>query len=67
MDVASYADDNTPYTFFPELNATLKMLKNCTIKIFERFHKNRLKSNVENAILSQPLSLKKKFKLERIL
>ena len=31
MDMASYADDNTPYTFSTELNTTLKRLKNYTI------------------------------------
>ena len=38
LDTASYADDNTSYVAF-------KKLRNHTIKIFERFHNNRLKSN----------------------
>ena len=63
--MASYTDDNTPYTFSPELDATLTRLKTCAVKIFEWFHKNRFKSTLINAIISQPLSLKKKFKLEK--
>ena len=45
LDIASYAHDNTPYTFSSELNVTLKKLRSYTIKVFEWFHKNRLKSN----------------------
>ena len=45
LDIASYAHDNTQYTFSSELNVTLKKLRSYTIKVFEWFHKNRLKSN----------------------
>ena len=45
LDIASYADDNTPYTFSSELDVALKKLRSYTIKIFEWFHNNRLKSN----------------------
>ena len=41
----SYPDNNTPYIFPPELDATLKRLKTYTIKIFEWFPKNRFKCN----------------------
>ena len=44
LDIASYADDNT-YTFSSELDVALKKLRSYTIKIFEWFHNNRLKSN----------------------
>ena len=47
----SYANDNAPYTFFPELNSILKMLNNYTIKIFGWFHKKRFKSNVDKCNL----------------
>ena len=46
LDIVSYADDNTPYTFSSELDVGLKKLSSHTIKIFEWFHNNRLKSNV---------------------
>ena len=45
LDIASYADDNTPYTFSSELDVALKKLRSYTIKIFKWFHNNRLKSN----------------------
>ena len=45
LDIASYADDNTPYTFSSELDLALKKLRNYTINIFKWFHNNRLKSN----------------------
>ena len=46
LDIASYADDNTPYTFSSELDVALKKLRTYTKKFFEWFHNNRLKSNV---------------------
>ena len=45
LDIASYADDNTPYTFSSELDVALKKFRHYTIKIFEWFNNNRLKSN----------------------
>ena len=45
MDIASFADDNTPYTSFSELDVAFKKLRSYTINIFEWFHNNRLKSN----------------------
>ena len=45
LDIASYTDDNTPYTFSSELYLALKKLRSYTVKIFEWFHNNRLKSN----------------------
>ena len=44
-------DDNTPYTFFQELDSTLKRLKNYTVKIFEWSYKNRFKLNVDKCNL----------------
>ena len=67
MDMVSSADDNTPNTLSAELDATLKRLKDFIIKIYEWFHKKVLNLTLINAILSQSLSLKKKFKLERLL
>ena len=65
--MVSSADDNTPNTLSAELDATLKRLKDFIIKIYEWFHKKVLNLTLINAILSQSLSLKKKFKLERLL
>ena len=46
LDIASYVDDNTSYTFSLALDVALKKLsRSYTIKIFEQFHNNPLKSN----------------------
>ena len=45
LDIASYADNNMPYTFSSELDLALKKLRSYAIKIFEWFHNNRLKYN----------------------
>ena len=45
FDIASYADNNMPYTFSSELDLALKKLRSYAIKIFEWFHSNRLKYN----------------------
>ena len=45
LDIANYANDNTSYTFSSELDVVLTKLRSYTMKIFEWFHNNRLKSN----------------------
>ena len=40
-----------PYTFSSELDVALKKLRSYTMKIFEWFHNNRLKSNAEKCNL----------------
>ena len=45
LDIASYADDNMPYTFSSELDVAMKKVRSYTIKIFEWFHNNWQKSN----------------------
>ena len=45
LGIASYADDNTPYTFSSELDVALKKVRSYTTKIFEWFHNYRLKWN----------------------
>lgn len=37
LDIASYADNNTPYTFSSELDVALKKPRSYTIKIFQIF------------------------------
>ena len=49
--IASYADDNTPYTVSSEFDVALKKLRSYTIKVFEWFYNNRLKSNAEKCNL----------------
>ena len=51
LDVASYTDDNMPYTFSSEREVELKKLRRYTINIFEWFYNNRLKSNARKCNL----------------
>ena len=46
LDMAIYADDDTPYTFSTEPDVLLIRLKNRVVKIFEWFHKSHFKPNV---------------------
>ena len=45
LQMTSFAEDNTPFTFTSKLDVALKKLMSYTIKISEWFHNNRLKSN----------------------
>ena len=50
----SYADDNTTYTFSPDLDATFKRLKIAQLRYMNGFIKAILNLTLINAILSQP-------------
>ena len=52
----SYADDNTTYTFSPDLDANLKRLKTSQLRYMNGFIKSILNLTLINAILSQPLA-----------
>ena len=74
MDMASFADDNTP--FFLSLSLSLSLciarcflekLKTTQLKYMNGFIKTFLNLALINAVLSRSLSLKKKFNLERLL
>ena len=43
--IASYADDNTPHTYDPDLYTVLNKLKNCTYSLFTWFKENHMKPN----------------------
>ena len=62
--MGSYVDDNTPLTFSSRLDVVLKKLRSYTIKTFEWFHNNRLKSKLGkwNLITSSTAPLE--FKIE---
>ena len=51
LDIASFADDNTPYTCSPELQSVLDKLQEGTVRIFKWFIANRLKSNADKCHL----------------
>ena len=44
-DIASYADNNTPRTYKPDLYTVLSKLKNCTDSLFTWFKENHMKPN----------------------
>ena len=44
-DIASYADDNTPYTYDSDLYTVFSKLKNCTDSLFTWFKENQMKPN----------------------
>ena len=44
-DIASYADDNTPYTYDSDLYTVLSKLKNCTDSLFTCSKDNYMKPN----------------------
>ena len=55
IDVASYADDNTPYTYRKRPNKVLEKLECVSRNIFERFINNARKANPDKChFLSSP-------------
>ena len=51
-DIASYADDNTPYTSDISLNLVLENLESSTHDLFQCFKENRMKANPDKFHLS---------------
>ena len=50
-DIASYADDNTPYPSNISLNLVLQKLESSTHDLFRWFKENRMKSNLDKCHL----------------
>ena len=46
-DIASYADDNTPYCSSFSLEKVIKKLEACTNNLFKWFHENHMKANTD--------------------
>ena len=46
-DIASYADDNTPYCSSFSLEKVIKKLEACTNNLFKWFHENHVKANAD--------------------
>ena len=51
IDIADYADDNTPYTCSPDLDSVIFKRQKNTERIFRWFYKNNLISNAEKSHL----------------
>ena len=69
LDVACYADDNTSLHFLAKPRCCLEkaQLKIARLRYLNGFINTVLNQTSINATLSQLLSLKKEFKLERLL
>ena len=50
-DIASYADDNTPYCSSFRLNKVINKLEECTNNLFKWFHENHMKANADKCHL----------------
>ena len=51
VDVASYADDNTPYVIADDINGVITSLEKTSKALFEWFENNLLKSNANKCHL----------------
>ena len=45
IDIANYADDNTPYTSPGDVNGLIKSLEEASKELFKWFDNNLMKSN----------------------
>ena len=50
-DIASYADDNTPYIIDDTVEGVIKSLEEVSKKLFKWFHDNLIKSNADKCHL----------------
>ena len=51
VNIASYADDNTPYVIADDINGVIASSEKASKAMFERFEINLLKSNADNHLL----------------
>ena len=51
IDIANYADDNTPYTSSNDVNGLIKSVKEASKKLFKWFDDNLMKSNPDKCHL----------------
>ena len=51
IDIANYADDNTPHTSSNEVNGLIKNLEEASKKLFQWFNNNLMKSNPDKCHL----------------
>ena len=50
-DIASYADDNTPYVSNSNLDAVINKLEESTNSLFQLFRNNHMKANADKSHL----------------
>ena len=51
VDIASYADDNSPYCASHDIQTTINTLQSSSAKLFDWFSKNSMKANADNCHL----------------
>ena len=51
VDIASYADENTPYVIADDINGVIKSIEQTSKPLFEWFENNLLKSNADKCHL----------------
>ena len=63
IDIASYADDNTPYSVGKSQCDLETKLQKASVKLFKWFHENGLKANQEKCHFLSRLDIDTKFSL----
>ena len=63
IDIASFADDNTPYSVGKNQCDRETKLQKASIKLFKCFHENGLKANQEKCHFLSSLDINTKFSL----
>ena len=61
IDIASYADDNTPYSVGRSQCDLETKLRKASVKLFKRFHENGLKPNQDKCHFLSSLDINTKF------
>ena len=63
IDIASYADDNTPYSVGKSQCDLETKLQKASVKLFKWFHENGLKANQDKCHFLSRLDINTKFSL----
>ena len=63
VDIASYADDNTPYSVGKSQCDLETKLQKASVKLFKWFHENGLKANQDKCHFLSRLDINTKFSL----
>ena len=64
IDIASYADDNTPYCTGSDSNEVKSKLERASVKVFKWFYDNAMKANIDKCHFLSSLSADSNIKIE---
>ena len=59
IDIASYANDNTPYTIENSIEEVIQKLENAAKTLFQWFSDNQIKANPDKCHLLEARKIKK--------